>query len=255
MLMQGCFAREVLPHRITAFVKRFIIFSPEEESSGPYQRGPIDTIERRWTTWLCRHLSVTPGGRVAILFLEVARRSPWCRGTPAHVHWSLLRCPPDGGGGGVGGGNGGGGGGGDGFSPLRFVSPKRRGERRRTPLPRPTGSPLPSPYTTDSPPRVHDFPHLGGPRPPSLLYPPHPLAVVAAAKRSPSPSLLPPPHRPLPTRPLPSSSPPALFHLQRGDDPTHPTVARYYHSVLLAIYRPLSTTLPPNGVYRCCLAA
>lgn len=25
------------------------------------------------------------------MFLEVARRSPWCRGTPAHVHWSLLR--------------------------------------------------------------------------------------------------------------------------------------------------------------------
>lgn len=31
------------------------------------------------------------GDEVAILFLEVARRSPWCRGTPAHVHWSLLR--------------------------------------------------------------------------------------------------------------------------------------------------------------------
>lgn len=88
------------------------------------------------------------GDRVAILFLEVARRSPWCRGTPAHVHWSLLRCPPDGGGG-------------DGFSPLRFVLPKRQGERRRTPLPRPTGSPLPSLYATDSPPRVHDFPTSG----------------------------------------------------------------------------------------------
>lgn len=50
------------------------------------------------------------------------------------------------------------------LSALRFVSPKRRrGERRRTPLPRPTGSPLPSPYATDSPPRVHDFPTSGDP--------------------------------------------------------------------------------------------
>lgn len=121
------------------------------------------------------------------MFLEVARRSPWCRGTPAHVHWSLLRCPPDGGGG----GGGGGGNGGDGFSPLRFVSPKRRGERRRTPLPRPTGSPLPSPYATWTPHFESTTSPPRGTRPPSLLYPPHPLAVVATAKRSPSPSPVP----------------------------------------------------------------
>lgn len=185
------------------------------------------------------------------MFLEVARRSPWCRGTPAHVHWSLPRCPPDGGG-----GDGGGDNGGDGFSPLRFVSPKRRGKRRRTPLPRPTASllssiplrdELPTSSPTTSPPR--------GPRPPSLLYPPHPLAVVTAAKRSPFPfhSIL----------PLAGHCRHGHYHrlllrlssTSNGDDPTHPTVARYYHSVLLAIYRPLSTTLPPNGVYRCCLAA
>lgn len=64
----------------------------------------------------------------------------------------------------------------------------------------------------------------------------------------------------------PSRPPPCLLHghyhcrlllrfssTSNGNDPTRPTVARYYHSVLLAIYRPLSTTLPPNGVYRCCL--
>lgn len=39
----------------------------------------------------CCHLSTILRIVVAILFLEVARRSPWCRGTPAHVHWSLLR--------------------------------------------------------------------------------------------------------------------------------------------------------------------
>lgn len=65
------------------------------------------------------------GGRVAILFLEVARRSPWCRGTPAHVHWSLLRCPR---------------GAAAASASLRssasrrFVSPERRQERTRHPL-------------------------------------------------------------------------------------------------------------------------
>lgn len=58
-------------------------------------------------TWSCRHLSARLEGAVAILFLEVARRSPWCRGTPAHVHWSLLRCPRGCGGYGCGGGGGG----------------------------------------------------------------------------------------------------------------------------------------------------
>lgn len=78
-----------------------------------------------------------PEGKVAILFLEVARRSPWCRGTPAHVHWSLLRCPRS-----------------SGFS---FVSPKRQRE---------TYPSLPvllfsSPYATDSPTSGPRLPHLG----------------------------------------------------------------------------------------------
>jgi len=100
-------------------------------------------------------------GRVAILFLEVARRSPWCRGTPAHVHWSLLRCPPDDGGG----GGGGGGNGGDGFSSLRFFLPKRQGERRCTPLPRvllfhPSTRRIPHLESTTSPPRGTTFPFV-----------------------------------------------------------------------------------------------
>lgn len=200
----------------------------------PISEVRLDATERRWTTWFCRHLSAMLGDRVAILFLEVARRSPWCRGTPAHVHWSLLRCPPDGGGGG------------DGFSPLRFVLPKRQGERRRTPLPRPTGSPLPSLYATDSPPRVHDFPTSGD----QTTFPFLPAAPSGRRRRS-------------ETLPLTGHCRHGHYHrlllrlssTSNGDDPTHPTVARYYHSVLLAIYRPLSTTLPPNGVYRCCLAA
>lgn len=189
-------------------------------------------------------------GRVAILFLEVARRSPWCRGTPAHVHWSLLTAATIAA---------------TGFSPLRFVSLKRRGERRRTPLPRSTRVLLFHPPTrrtphlesTTSPPR--------GSRLPSLLYPPHPLVVVAAATATAATAAVvanaPPPLRSFLS--LAGHCRHSHYHrlllqlssTSNSDDPTHPTVARYYHSVLLAIYRPLSTTLPPNGVYRCCLAA
>lgn len=77
-------------------------------------------------------------------------------------------------------------------------------------------------------------------RPPSLLYPPHPLAVVAAAKCSPFPSLLPPPRRPLPTRPLPSSSPPALFHLQRRrSHPSHRSrdIITPFYSRFIGLYQ------------------
>lgn len=189
--------------------------------------------------------------RVAILFLEVARRSPWCRGTPAHVHWSLLRCPPDGGGGG--GGVDGGDNSGDGFSPLRFVSLRRRGERRRTPLRRPTRVLLFHPPTwtphlesTTSPPGGPD--HL-------------PFCTRRTLWSSRRRRNAPPPPRSFLS--LAGHCRHGHYHrlllrlssTSNGDDPTHPTVARYYHSVLLAIYRPLSTTLPPNGVYRCCLTA
>lgn len=82
--------------------------------------------------------------RVAILFLEVARRSPWCRDTPAHVHWFLLRCPRGGG-----------------FSPLRSVSSRLSDGRRRHPSLPCRGSPLPSLCATNSPLRVHDCPTSG----------------------------------------------------------------------------------------------
>lgn len=166
------------------------------------------------------------GDRVAILFLEVARRSPWCRGTPAHVHWSLLRCPPDGGGG-------------DGFSPLRFVLPKRQGERRRTPLPRPTGSPLPSLYATRLPTSSPRLPHLGEPD--------HlPFSTRRTLWPSP-PQRNAPPHRSLPTRPLPSSSPPALYHLQRRR--SHPSHRRAILS--LRFTRDLSAFINYIATERC----
>lgn len=141
---------------------------------------------------------------------------------------------------------------------LRSVSSRLSDEARDdVPLyhdPRRTGSPLPSPYTTDSPPRVHDFPTSGDPD--HLPFCTRRTLWPSSRRRN-----APPPLRSF----LPLTGHCRRGHYHRlllrlsstsnGDDPTHPTVARYYHSVLLAIYRPLSTTLPPNGVYRCCLAA
>lgn len=109
------------------------------------------------------------------------------------------------------------------------------------------------------------LPHLRGPRPPSLLYPPHPLTVtvilVAVVVVVEAERFLPG----CPAIPLSFCLLGRLLHYHRlvfsstsiGGDPTRVPrrVGRYYHSVLLAIYRPLSTTLPPNGVYRCCLPA
>lgn len=187
---------------------------------------------------------MTLGDKVAILFLEVARRSPWCRGTPAHVHWSLLRCPPDGGDGS-----------GDATVSLRFVSSCLSDKARDdVPLYHDPRSPLPSLYATDSPLCVHDFPTSGNP----TTFPFVPAAPSGHRRHGET--------LPLPLAPfLPLTVHCRHDHYHRlllwlsstsnDDDPTHPTVARYYHSVLLAIYRPLSTTLPPNGVYRCCLAA
>lgn len=107
------------------------------------------------------------------------------------------------------------------------------------------------PFATDSPPRVH-FPTSGDHLPfctRRTLWP-------SSRRRN-----APPPLRSF--LPLAGHCRHGHYHrlllrlssTSNGDDPTHPTVARYYHSVLLAIYRPLSTTLPPNGVYRCCLTA
>lgn len=164
-----------------------------------------------------------PEGKVAILFLEVARRSPWCRGTPAHVHWSLLRCPRS-----------------SGFS---FVSPKRQRE---------TYPSLPvllfsSPYATDSPTSGPRLPHLG-----ELdhlpfcarrtLWPPSPRQK----RRSPSRPLLStalPPTRPLPL----SSSPPVLFHLQRQR--SHPSHRRAILS--LRFTRDLSAFINYIAAERC----
>lgn len=188
----------------------------------------LNLTKGRWT-WFYRHLSVMPEGKVAILFLEVARRSPWCRGTSAHVHWSLLHCPHS-----------------SGFS---FVSPKRQRETNPS-LPVLLFSHPPTRWTP--PLRVGDFPTSSN----STTFPFVPAAPSGHRRRGRNVA----PSRPLSSTALPPIRP--LHHCRlllrfsstsNGNDPTRPTVARYYHSVLLAIYRPLSTTLPPNGVYRCCL--
>ena len=138
----------------------------------------------------------------------------------------------------------------DGFSPLRFVLPKRQGERRCTPLPWPTFSSS-IPLRDELPTLCPRFPHLG--EPDHLPF----CTRRTLWPSSPRRNAPPPPFLPL-TGHCRHDHYRLLLWLSstsNGDDPTHPTVARYYHSVLLAIYRPLSTTLPPNGVYRCCLAA
>lgn len=147
-----------------------------------------------------------------------------------------------------------------GFSSLFRLLPKRR-RRRDTPLPSPATVLLFHPPTMV-------LPHLeaatsppSGTRLPSLLYPPHPLAAVVEAEMTPLP--------PLASEPAASNATSCYYHIVdfSSGSSTSNSVAipplpsppvppsRYYHSVLLAIYRPLSTTLPPNGVYRCCLPA
>lgn len=157
------------------------------------------------------------------MFLAVARRSPWCRGTPAHVHWSLLRCPRGGGGTDCGGG-GGGGSGDDGFSLSRLAPPTPPLPPLRASAPPPAAPPLAKAPTI--------WAHLPFRDPPTTSLP---RATAAFLLRRDL-------HLPLLHPPLLLS--PFSLLLARP-------CPRYYHSVLLAIYRPLSTVPPVNEPSRC----